>query len=161
MTEHQKRIAALDRTDQFYSAIGRFIDEFSFLEMALKCWIAEQLGLSSEQQDIILTHDFAMTCAIAQKLFADGATKENKDKFRKLVGKCHDLNQHRVRIVHGFWFFGHSSGTLTHVSRRTLAPESYYRNPDEIAALADEAWRLNQSFSSLAVDKPAAQKERR
>src|SRR5580704_15021399 len=101
--EHQKEIAELTGGEQFYSAIGRFVAEFSRLEALLKWMIEDAVKLPDEYSGIIVTHDFAMLCTIAQNVLSRNADKTHKAKLETVIRRSRDLNNHRVRIVHGYW----------------------------------------------------------
>jgi hypothetical protein len=136
ISTNQKAVANLPKNEQIYAAIGRFLVSFSNLEVTLKVWIAETINLSSEFHDPILTHDFAMLCNIAQTVLPH-AMKEGAAKgLKPIIGRFHELNQHRVRIVHGWWL-GSGSRGLHHVSRQKLRTEHHYGTAGEIASLAD------------------------
>lgn len=133
---NQNEVAKLPKDEQFYSAIGRFVVAFSNLEMVLKLWVAETVNLPSEFRERIMTHDFAMLCNIAQTVLPEDM-KDGADKALKpIIGRFYELNAHRVRIAHGWWL-GLGTQGVSHVSRQKLRSEMHYRDPLEIAALAD------------------------
>ncbi|MEZ5822313.1 MAG: hypothetical protein R3D82_16065 [Xanthobacteraceae bacterium] len=132
---HQQEVAKLPQDEQTFSAIGRFIVEFSNLEMVLKLWVAETVNLSSEFHDQIMTHDFAMLCNIAQTVLPQDMKEGAGQALKPIIGRFHEMNTHRVRIAHGWWLFGTSG--VRHVTRQKLRSEIHYDNAVEIAALAD------------------------
>lgn len=139
---HQVSVAKLAKDDRVYSAIGRFIVEFSNLEMVLKRWIADTVHLPERFHDKIMTQDFAMLCNIAQAVLP-GDMKEGADKALKpIIGRFHDLNAHRVRVAHGWWLGAGQHGAR-HVSRQKLKSEQHYLDAQEIAALADSTVMLD------------------
>jgi hypothetical protein len=65
--DHQQSINKFTSEDRWYSAIGRFISEFSQLEYTLKYYIAEAIGLSEQHFNAIASQfDFAKLCALAE-----------------------------------------------------------------------------------------------
>jgi hypothetical protein len=132
-----------DSEDGYYSAIGRFIANFSHIEMVLKLWIAESIQLAEEHRDTIISHDFAMLCTIAQKVLPIGMDDAAEKYLKPIIKKMRDLNDHRVRIVHGWWIIGGRVSSLHHVSRGQLTSTTHYQTPGEIAALADKALDLD------------------
>src|SRR5690349_13139966 len=64
MTFNQATIEDLDKSDQFFWSIGRFISAFSNLEFDIKCYISLAIKLSEEYFDQVLSHDFAMLCTM-------------------------------------------------------------------------------------------------
>jgi hypothetical protein len=134
--------------EKLYSAIGRFIYEFSSLESGLQATIFEIIGLRGEYWYAIMSHDFSMLCTIAENVIKPRLNKGSAAKWSALLKKCRELNNHRVRIAHGNWSMGPPTrdGLVVFAARQTQKPERYYRNAGEIEALADEArhygWEL-------------------
>ena len=64
--KHQEAIDQLDGSEKFFSAIGRFVVEFSYLELFLKSFIANTIDLKTELVAPILSHDFALLCTVAE-----------------------------------------------------------------------------------------------
>lgn len=107
----------LNGPDKFFSAIGRFLYEFSQLEFSLKCTVASAVGLKYEHSESIMMHDFALLCTIAQSILMPTVSKPAK--LKDLIGKCRSLNDDRVRIVHRVWhIWTKGGGWLQHVSRQ-------------------------------------------
>ncbi len=73
---------------------------------------------------------------------SESDAKELKDH----IAKCRELNDHRVRIVHGMWQAGRRRGSLVHTSRQKLEPMEYYKRADEVAGLADDAMNLETNW---------------
>jgi hypothetical protein len=139
----------LSKEDTLYLYIGRFIAEFSELEFTLRSKIATAIHLSQEDTDVILTHDFAMLCTIAQKILTRGKDKEQVAKIKSVIVRCRALNDARVRIAHGYWRVGHPMAKLIHSSRQKLEPVAHFRDVDEIVALVDEAGQLGLLFFDI------------
>jgi hypothetical protein len=143
MPLNQEAMKNLDKGDQFFWSIGRFISAFSNLEFDIKCYISFAINLPEEYFDQVLSHDFAMLCTMAQSVLCRGADENRTAQLKTLISRCRKLNDHRVRIVHGWWHIGHRSGSLQHVSRQRLESSKYYMDAREIAGLADEANNLS------------------
>jgi hypothetical protein len=147
---HRREIAKLEGVEQFYSAIGRFVVEFSRLESVFKILIADATKLPQEYEDVIIGHDFAMLCTIAENVLSRKMNEDRKTHLRTAINKARDLNNHRVRIVHGRWMIGNRSGELHHISRQKLEPRDHYRgNPSEVAAQADIAIELYEELQEF------------
>jgi len=148
MGRHQTEINELGVAEQFYSAIGRFISEFSQLEFSFKVYIAETAGLPDEYFDQIMSHDFAMLCTIAENVLPREMDEGRKAQLKALISKCRELNNHRIRVAHGLWVIG--AGKLLHVSRQKLETSTHYqRNAGEVAAQADIANDLRSEFERI------------
>jgi hypothetical protein len=119
MNHHQEAITALSGDERYYSSIGRFISAFSYLEFMIKCRIATAVGVPDDYFLEIISHDFSMLCTLAQKLLIREMDKETAARLKTVIGKCRKLNDHRVRIVHGFWLIGRRSGNLLHYHAKT------------------------------------------
>jgi hypothetical protein len=99
----QATVKDLDKNDQYLYHIGRFIWKLSELEFHLKCTISNAINLPDDFFLQILSHDFAMLCTIAQHVLSRGEDERRIAKLEKIIGKFRELNNHRVRIVHGWW----------------------------------------------------------
>jgi hypothetical protein len=76
-------------------------------------------------------------------VLSNRAGDESSAELKKLIKGCRALNNHRIKIVHGFWRIGEEDRSeVGYLSRSTLKIESHYRNHEEITELADEAERL-------------------
>lgn len=173
-TGHEQAVKQVNDENKWFSAIGRFVFEFSQLEYTLKHHLAEAVGLEEAHFNSIMTHDFAMLCNIAEvvllqepkapdwewpkemitppkrvtrrKIFQiDMATRILK--MKEIIKECRQLNDIRVRVVHGLWAVGGGSGHLYHVSRQTLQNKKYFEQADDLATKADIACRLRDEIS--------------
>jgi hypothetical protein len=122
-----------------YRAIGRFIYEFSQLEYSIRFWVAELTGIPPGRFDLIMTHDFALLLTIAMKVF-EGSEHE------AILKSCRQLNDERVRIVHGLWVPHKQGGTLYHVPRSSLKSGEMNERAQALELLADRALDLRQRF---------------
>ncbi len=97
-------MATQNEIEKYYRAIGFFVTAFSNLELELKADITIFLGLTFADGRRVLSHDFAMTCTIAESVLSSRAGDDRRSaELRKLINACRTLNDHRVKIVHGFW----------------------------------------------------------
>ena len=131
-----------ERDKSYFTAIGRFVHHFSTVEASLKSGIERALDLSNGDAVRVLVHDFAMTCSITQSVMSSRSEDKAIEKqLQKLIGRARHLNDHRVRIVHGFWATGTDPNgvALYHISRNKLEFEEFYSTSEEIERLADEA----------------------
>jgi hypothetical protein len=70
MGYNQQAVSNLPGEERFFSAIGRFVFEFSQLEYTLKLFISRVIGLKDKHFNALMSHDFALTCSIAQTVLA-------------------------------------------------------------------------------------------
>jgi hypothetical protein len=145
---HERAVNKFTAEDRFFSAIGRFIFEFSQLEYTLKHHVAEQVGLKDEYFTPVMTYDFAALCTIAETVLRPGMT-EAAERLKKLIHECLSLNGHRVRIVHGLWFVGGEEGRLIHAPRGKIETKIYYERHNEVAKLAQLANRLRNELPDI------------
>ena len=67
--DHQHSINKFTAEDRWFSAIGRFIYEFSQLQYTLKYYVAETIGLRDQHFGAITSQfDFARLCAAAESV---------------------------------------------------------------------------------------------
>lgn len=150
MDHHKKSVNKFTSDDRFFSAIGRFIFEFSQLEYTLKHHVAEQVNINDEHFTAVMTHDFAVLCTIAESvLVRPGMAEDQTIRLKELIKKCHSLNGDRVRIVHGLWFVGGEEGRLFRAPRGRVETKVYYEKADEVANLADLANSLRNELPNI------------
>jgi len=145
-----------EESEKYYLAIGRFVCAFSNLELELKADLTTVLGLTFADGRRLLVHDFAMTCTIVESVLSNRAGDESSAELRKIIKACRALNNHRIKIVHGFWRIGEEEdrSEVGYLSRSTLKIESHYRNHEEITKLADEAERLADALGRWLDNLP-------
>lgn len=139
---HQNAVEALPESERYYSAIGRFLVEFSYLETVLKVWIAETANLGEIFRIPIITHDFAMLCTIGSKVFPYGRPSECQTELKLLIKRLRALNDERVRIAHGWWIIDGPRPMVEHVARTSLSRTEHFTDPQELAKYADEATEI-------------------
>jgi hypothetical protein len=140
MDSHEKSVNVFTSEDRFFSAIGRFIFEFSQLEYSLRFYIAEGINITTDQHfNAIMTHDFSRLCDVAGNVLVPLVDETQSNRLKKLISKCKALNDERVRIVHGLWFVSSKEGRLIHASRGQIQAKVYFEKHIEVATLADRA----------------------
>ena len=149
MDRHQQAVNKLSGTEQLFSAIGRFIYEFSQLEDDLKQRVAGAISLRDEHFAAIMTYDFAMLCTVAETVLTP---IYQTAKFKALIGKCRSLNIDRVRVVHGTWEIGMG---VVHVSRQKLEYAVHFNDTDALARQADLANDLREELRKIGQDMSA------
>src|SRR5262245_22054325 len=164
--DHVQAINTFTAEDRWFSAIGRFIFEFSQLEYTLKN-VAETIGLRDQHFAAITSQlDFSRLCAVAENVWLQPYTgpsiqdvlgeplarlrnrkrkrmmtvaDERERMLKKLIKECKLTNEDRVRVVHGLWSISRVARELNYVSKHTFNNSTYFRDPDELAKKAIEA----------------------
>jgi hypothetical protein len=154
MEHHRKAVHKFTKEDRFFSAIGRFIFEFSQLEYSFKFYIAEEINLKDEHFNAVMTHDFALLCTIAEEVLVPSTSKPASSKLKKLISKCRSLNDERVRIAHGLWYVGQEEGRLFHGPRGRAKDKVHYEKAGEVADLADRANQYRDELTQLVCYMP-------
>ena len=72
---HKRSVNKFTSEDRWFSAIGRFIFEFSQLEATLKYYVAHAINLQDRHFNSIMTQDFSMLCTIAETVLLREQTK--------------------------------------------------------------------------------------
>jgi hypothetical protein len=141
-------------SEETYLAIGRFMFEFSQLEMSLRHNIALEAGVKDRYFDAVMTHDFALLCTIAQELLGQSwDSEEQSARLVRIIKECRKLNDVRVRVAHGLWVPFRGGGTVHHVSRASLKSKM---SSDQAQELEEKA----QAINSLRADFEALMRER-
>ena len=132
-----------------YRAIGLFIDGFSSVEYTLRYYLAVEVKLDMNYFHPVLTHDFALLCTAVHEVFGQTLeTEEKKKELKQLIGRARELNDLRVKIVHGQWWPHFEGGTLLHVSRRSLKEN---HSAEMAAHLTKQAELTRQLFWELQL----------
>lgn len=145
---------ALPEHEPYYLAIGRFVQEFSTLELALKAHIALFARIEPKDAGQILNHDFAMTCTIAENVMSRRLEQDKSAVLKDLIKRCRRLNDDRVRIVHGLWVLRPNESSLIHLSRQKLEYAKHYSDVNDVQKLVDEAQGIFRDFHSWSVGLP-------
>jgi len=82
-----------------------------------------------------------MSCTIAQKVLPVGMDETAEKDLKPIIKKMCELNDHPVRIVHGWWIIGGRMSSLHHVSRDRLTSTAIIRLLAK--SLADKALDLD------------------
>jgi len=132
-----------------YRAIGRFITQFASVEWTLRFYLAEEIKLDLNYMSVVVTHDFALLCTAVTTVFSKTLKFEDqRHDLKHLMSKCRELNDIRVKVVHGQWFAFSEGGTVAHIPRRSLQIE----DTTEMAMLLDKATADgNKLFVELQV----------
>jgi hypothetical protein len=132
-----------------YRAIGRFITKFASVEWTLRFHLAEEIKLDLHYMTVVVTHDFALLCTAVSTVFSKTLkVEDHKRVLKRLISKCRELNDIRVKVVHGQWFAFSEGGTVAHISRRSLQTEDTI----EMAKLLEEATAdAQQLFAELQL----------
>lgn len=155
-----------EEIDATYRAIGRFIVAYSEVEAALRHLLGIELRLRTDLFDPILTHDFALLCTAVLNIFQKTVDRKVLyETLKRLVKKCRELNDLRVKVVHGDWGFEKEGAVLSHVSRRNLQSARLVQMRDLLEKKADEARAISQAlddfFDTHLAEKQAARNRRK
>jgi hypothetical protein len=97
-----------------------------------------------------MSHDFALTCTIAQTILSESVASGKLKNFETFINKCRSLNDDRVRVAHGLWVIGNEEGVLHHVSRQKLQWSSpHFEQPTVLAGLAVKAAVLRFELAQI------------
>ena len=141
-------------SEETYLAIGRFMFEFSQLEMSLRNFTALEAGVKDRYFDAVMTHDFSLLCTIAQELLGLSWESEGKKtKFLGIIKECRKLNDVRVRVAHGLWVPFRGGGTVHHVSRSSLKAKMSSDQAQELEERAKAVNQLRSEFELLMREK--------
>lgn len=125
-----------------YLAIGRFIYEFSGLELMMRIVLGKRLNLRRGYFDIVVSpYDFATLCRVTSSVLALQFPAQ-KDDIEQFCKACLRLNDERVKVAHGSWMMGDEGPMARHVQRGTLKAKLHFKDKEELTRLADEAQRL-------------------
>jgi hypothetical protein len=142
-----------------FQKIGEFIVWFSRLEYGLRCVLADAISLPDKLFDAVTaSYDFHKLCEVTRVACEAKFTAAQMVKMNKLLGRCLQINDYRVRIAHGTW----SSFGATHMSRgKGLKVTQYFSNPAELARSVRDCLNLSTDVvvfcAKLAADNTKAQ----
>jgi hypothetical protein len=135
-TEQELKTLHQANEEATYRAIGRFITKFASVEHTMRYHLAEEIKLDLHYMSVVITHDFSLLCTAVTTVFSKTLKSEDhKPVLKRLISKCRELNDIRVKVVHGQWFAFSEGGTVAHISRRSLQIE----DTTEMAKLLDTA----------------------
>jgi hypothetical protein len=151
MTVAEERQA--DLTTQDFTSIGKFIVAFSQIEFLIRFYLSDVLNIKDEARfnAVVGPYDFAMLCTVATTIFQQDFP-ERKAEIENIFKQCRALNDHRIRIAHGFWTYEPTGGLITrHLSRQSLKREFHYQSHEVLQQLAETAEQLKiQVLTSFA-----------
>lgn len=137
---HQEAAQSQEAT---YRAIGMFIHAFSMLEHSMRYYLAVEVGLDDKFAGAIITHDFALLCTAVQEVFGETLeTDEMRKQLKKQIKKAREINDQRVKVVHGMWLPDRSGGSLFHVARSSLRANA----ETDMARLLERQTELTQEI---------------
>ncbi len=133
--------------EEVHKAIGHFVYEFSRLEDWLRVTLQHLLKIDPDAFiSLSAGLDFAFLCNASLAALKEDATRStDASALQKVIKRCLDINQHRVRAVHGIWI----AGMASHTSRTSLAGGEYFAKPAELHKLADESVGLRHRIQKL------------
>lgn len=142
------------RLNRLYTAIGRFIFEYSQLDLIIRRAVGEVLKLDKERFHVITSsYDFAELCRVTPSLYStvSGCTEEMQRELEKLFKDCQKINEMRVRIVHGTWFLSGEELGTEHVSRTSLKPKIYFPRIEDIENLCNDVADLQSRLDKFLI----------
>lgn len=140
--------------DQYLQEIGRFIVEFSRLELMLGGFVIEVAQFRSDHtESLIRTIDFASLCRLAQEIAIKELRTMEEKKVKSVFKRCLQLNtEARVPIVHGTWLKTEDGLGALHFSRNTLSESFKFEKIESISNFADETHSLLVEVTGLMLD---------
>jgi hypothetical protein len=139
---------------ELYQAIGHFIFEFSQLEFLIRNILAVALKISDEHVTIMTSpYDFATLCRVTVAAYRghQGLADETKKQLEAMLKEALALNDHRVRIAHGYWVVGPAGSLARHVSRQSLTAKEYFARRGELKELGDQLDGLSGRILELLL----------
>lgn len=123
-----------------FRAIGHFVAQFSFLEAMLRMCLSNEVKLDPKYFDSVITHDFALLCTAFEKVYSETLDRRWHPRLKRWISKCREINDLRVKTVHGFW--GDDASRLHHVSRQNLKSKEFGSMRDRLEDAAEEISEL-------------------
>jgi hypothetical protein len=145
---------------RLFCEIGRFVYTFSQLEFYIRHVLAA--ALETHHFDAITSpYDFATLCRVTPVVFKGGADEPMAKEIQSLFSKCLELNDKRVRLVHGTWSVSEEGEegegrvfSARHVSRQNFEPKEYFTDIKEVSEAADEAEQLRSAIVRFLIGEP-------
>ena len=133
-------------------AIGRFTSEFSQLEFTFKHYLAEIIGLPGRHFDAVMSgYDFASLCRITGDVFSRELGDTETAALAAVIKRCMNLNEDRVRIMHGLWVTAGENRGVHHVSRQTLRSRKDFNSAGDLKSKADLANKLRGELTRIIL----------
>ncbi len=149
-----KRLGDWTEYDHYLKEIGRFIVDFSRLELMLGGFVSDIADFESDHSEsLIRAIDFATLCRLAQDIAIKERRTISEKRIRSVISRCLKLNNDaRVPIVHGTWVDTEDGLGAIHFSRNTLRDSLKFEKAANISDFADEAHSLLVEITELIVD---------
>lgn len=142
--------------DELYREVGKFIVSFSHLETMLRFLIGiESKVQSSFKEAFMLMFDFANLVQTLSSYYKENIEDEIiRNRILKLLKKCHSMNQNRVKIAHGTWYFNNESrGSLVHMKRGGIKSQEYFNDINEIKLLNKKITEILKELIEFQAEK--------
>jgi hypothetical protein len=139
---------------RLYLSIGRFVFEFSQLEFMIRHALGVALDLKGDRFHIITSpYDFSALCRVTRSIYrtVPGCTDEEREELEAVFKECLQINDERVRIVHGTWFISDERLGAEHVSRSSLEPKVYYSRIEDIDKRSGEVAKLKSRIVQFLI----------
>jgi hypothetical protein len=116
--------------------------------MAMRHAVAQEVKIDFQFYHAVMTQDFAMLCSAFNAVFSQTLkTEHQKKRLKAVVSRARQLNDVRVKIVHGVqWDEDYDGGILLHVSRQSLEMQDL---KGMAALLEREARHCSEVFGEL------------
>jgi len=135
-----------EQTEKTYRAIGRFMFEFSQVEYAIRCYLAEEIRLDEDYfSGVMESCDVSMLISVATEVFRKSRGVE-AETISKLLNKFRSMNDQRKRVAHGLWVPFKDGGTVHYVSRTKLNPSQFSDQANVLEQHADELCQLRANL---------------
>jgi hypothetical protein len=153
--------ASDDDRQRLYGSLGRFIVEFSHLEVIIRHALIVAMGLSFDCFDVVTaSYDFRTLCGVTKAFLCRFAsyTEQDQSELTKLLNECMAVNDDRVRIVHGTWFVDYSgTAGVRHMSRSTFESKFYYARIEDINSVTSKVEDLKSRLAKFLI-RPEAKR---
>jgi hypothetical protein len=143
-----------DQSEKTCRAIGLFIFSFSQLEYTLRHYLSEEVHLESQFFNAVISHDFALLCTAFMNVFLRTRGQNFVDELSPLIKQCRELNDERVRVVHGLWMPAFEGGIVYHVGRGNLSQKEYKGYERRLTTAAEKASAVERAIENLIFRLP-------
>jgi hypothetical protein len=164
MTEVPNRSAAEQNEleEQALKNVGAFVFWFSQAELGLRHVLADALDLPFELYDAVTaSYDFRTLCDVTFAVwrFRLAGDPTALVAIEKLISRCKEMNDTRVRIVHGTWRPSSAGLSARHMSRQKLTVSELFNDPTELQLAGEKCRRLAGEVFSF-INPPAKWRRR-
>jgi len=110
-----------ERGNEAFLAIGKFIQEFSLMEFALRLLFLTELKPDWRFGEVLLySYDLAHLCTVTKRIVSISRNEENSREIHRLIDQVHQMNAERIKVVHGLWVADFFGGALSYFPRSKL-----------------------------------------